>query len=417
MSHTASVERLASYLEHLARPPVVLVGLCSQGLAILRSLTAHHVPVVVVDAAFDRPSARTKYGVKVRCMDADGPGLIDTLELIGRRSPHRPVLILTTDAMLRTVNRAREGLSRYFEMPVPCAPLLAAMIDKQELAKVATQQGLATPRTWTFDMGAHGSGWDHVLAEATFPAVIKPATPLSAFKALTLQTPDDLVRVVARYAQVRRFVLQQWIEGGDDRVVFVAYYFDREAKARAAFCGQKIRQYPRFVGAASSAHSLHRPDLIEEGLRVFEGLGYCGLGSVEFKLDPAGRPFFIEATVGRMDYWIKTAIANGVDLPAIVYRDLSGVPIEASATQCARRTWVDTDRDWPVYWESWFDPHCSKRGLIRFLFTRKTYALFDWRDPAPFVYSWASFLRAVVAALARRLKPATAAGRTSVIPQ
>ncbi|MEO5656304.1 MAG: hypothetical protein ABIO65_08790 [Nitrospiria bacterium] len=401
-----SVDDLAPLLAALSRPPVVLVGLCPQGLAILRSLASHDVPVIVIESDYNRPSARTRYGFKLRCPEMAGGGLIEALDGIRSRSPHRPVLFVTADDVLRRLNAERARIDAWFDVPFPRRELLDGMLDKQELTWMAARQGLTLPWTIAFDVDPEDRGaWARVLDGATFPAILKPSTPLSAFKALRVGSREDIVAAVGRYPEIRRFVLQEWIPGGDERVVFAAYYFDREGRVDAAFCGRKIRQYPSGVGAASSACALDRPDLVEEGLKLFHGLGYRGLASVEFKLAPDGRPYFIEATVGRMDYWVQTAIVNGVDLPALAYRDLTRVAMPAAARQVDRRTWVDADRDWPVFWESWRDPRSSKRSLIRFLVSRKSYALFDWRDLGPFWRSCRPFVRQTLAAVMKRVRP------------
>jgi len=193
-------------------------------------------------------------------------------------------------------------------------------------------------------------------------------------------------------------------------VVFAAWYFDGEGRARGGFAGQKIRQVPRTLGNSSAARGIDRPDLIEEGLRLFQGLDYQGIASVEFKLAPDGTPWFIEATVGRSDYWLKTLIVNGVDLPALAYGDLAGVDLRASERQRNRVAWVDGDRDLPVYLESWSDAAVSKGRLIAQLFEPKRFALFDWGDLRPYAAWLFPMARRVRDAAVRRLglKPAAA---------
>jgi predicted ATP-grasp superfamily ATP-dependent carboligase len=228
---------------------------------------------------------------------------------------------------------------------------------------------------------------------------------MSAIKAVIVPDRQSLARLASAHPEIDRFLLQEWIEGGDEQVYFTAYYFDQSGRVRAPFAGQKIRQVPRTLGNSSAARGVDRPDLIEEGLRLFRGLDYRGIASVEFKEAPDGTPYFIEATVGRSDYWLKTLIVNGVDLPALVYSDLTGIPLQASERQQNRVAWVDGDRDLWVYLESWRDPAIPKRRLLAQLLEPKRFALFDVRDPRPYAAWWRPLVKRLTAAAARRLRP------------
>jgi len=400
-----SAESLRQALPASDRPPAVLVGLCSHGLAILRSLERKGVPVIVIESNWDQPSAQTRHGVKLHHERLDDNSLIDRLLELAADLPATPVLFVTNDKMVRLVNARQAELRRRYHLPFPRAELLEELIEKDRLTPLATRQGLRLPRTdGVSGSEARGESTSPALDGARFPCVVKPATPMSAFKAEIVADRAALARLAAVHPEIDRFLVQEWIEGGDESVYFAAYYFDRGGRVRGSFAGQKIRQVPRTLGNSSAARGVARPDLIAEGLRLFEGLGYRGIASVEFKTAPDGTPYFIEATVGRSDYWLKTLIVNGVDLPALVYSDLTGVDLRASERQRNRVAWVDGDRDLWVYLESWGDPSVSKLRLVAQLFEPKRFALFDVRDPRPYAAWWRPLVKRLAAAAARRLR-------------
>jgi D-aspartate ligase len=400
-----SVDSLRRALPTSKRPVAVVVGLCAHGLAIVRSLARKGVTVVAVESNWGQPSAATRYGTKLHG-DIQGPGLVPLLLELGAAVPLRPVLFVTNDKMVRAVNERIAEVRARYRVPFPRPDLLRELIEKDTLGPLAVRQGLRVPRTATVTAAeARAATSSAALDGAAFPCVVKPALPMASLKAAIAPDRASLARLAADHADVDRFLLQEWIEGDDQRVHFAAWYFDPEGRPRGGFAGQKIRQVPPRLGNSSAARGVNRPDLIEEGLRLFRGLGYTGLASVEFKLDRSGAPWFIEATVGRSDYWLKTMIVNGVDLPALAYADLTGVNMVASERQRNHAAWIDEDRDLGVFVDSWADRSVSKRRLAAELLEPKRFALLDWRDPRPWaVWSRALARRAGAAAL-RRVTP------------
>lgn len=399
-----SLESVTPLLERAERSPAVLIGLCSHGLAILRSLERKGVPVVVIESNWAQPSSRTRYGIKLHHPDLYGASLLDLLGEIGARARSKPVLFVTNDRMVRLMNPHQEALRRHYHLPFPRADLLSTLIEKDTLTPLAIRQGLRIPASETVSGAeARSEAPSPVLDRVRFPCIVKPVTPMSAIKVLLPEDRDTLARATRPHPEIDRFVVQEWVAGGDERVHFAAWYFDREGRVRAPFVGQKIRQVPRTLGNSSAARGVDLPGLLDEGLKLFRGLDYRGIASVEFKLAPDGTPFFIEATVGRSDYWLKTLTVNGVDLPALVYEDLTGTPLDAEARQRNRYAWVDEDRDVWVYLESWGDPSVSKARLLAQLVEPKRFALADVRDPRPFLVWCGHFARHVVQGLGRKL--------------
>jgi predicted ATP-grasp superfamily ATP-dependent carboligase len=397
-----SIESLIPVLPRSGPPPAVLVGLCSHGLAILRSLTAKGVPVVVIESNWSQPSAQSRHGLKLHHDDLYGESLVALLLELADVLPARPVVFVTNDKMVRLLN-GRRDLRAKVHLPFPRPDLLIDLIEKDRLGPLASRQGLRVPETHALSGDDARAVDDAALSGVHFPAVAKPAIPMAAVKAEIVPDRASLQRLASAHPEIGRWLLQQWIEGGDERVHFTAHYFDRSGRARASVAGQKIRQVPRTLGNSSAARGVDRPDLIEEGLRLFRGLDVQGIVSVEFKLDREGVPWFIETTVGRSDYWLKTLLVNGVDLPAIVYSDLAGVDLGASDRQRNRYAWVDGERDLWVFLESWSDPSVSKRRLLLQLIEPKRFALFDVRDPRPYAAWLGPLARRITSGVARRV--------------
>jgi len=376
-----SVEDVLPRLRNSTRAPAVVVGLCTHGLANVRSLARQGIPVVALECNWAQPSAATRYGLKVGVRALEGPPLHDALERIAGASARRPVLYVTNDRMVRDLNRDQAHWRERFHLLFPEQALLRELIEKDTLAPLAERQGLRLPRSWSV-AGAEvrGEAPSAALDAIPFPCIAKPVTPMSAIKVLRPRTREALAAATKGHPEIDRYIVQEWIPGDDERVFFTAYYFDASGDLRWPFAGQKIRQVPRTLGNSTAARGVVRPDLLEEGLRLFRGLGY------------------------RSDFWLKTLIVNGVDLPALVYGDLTGEPVAAPDRQRNRYAWVDGDRDGPVFVESVFDAGYPRGRLLRHVLEPKRFALFDWRDPAPYLAWWGPMLRSTAAAVARRLR-------------
>lgn len=414
MTQPLRLDAVLPLVARVSKTPAVVVGLCTHGLANVRSLARKGIPVVALESNWTQPSARTRYGWKVALDALEGAPLHAALDAIAAASPRPPVLYVTNDRMVRDLNADQDHWRERYRLLFPSAALLSELIEKDTLAPLAARQGLTLPRSWSATGAeARGERPSAALDEVPFPCIVKPATPMSAIKVLRPRTRADLADAARRHPEIDRFIVQEWIPGDDQRVFFTAYYFDGDGVPRYPFAGQKIRQTPRTLGNSTATRGVDRPDLVDEGLKLFRGLGYRGVASVEFKLAPDGTPCFIEATVGRSDFWLKTLLVNGVDLPALVYADLTGEPVRAPSSQRNRHAWVDEDRDLGVFLESLSDPAIPKGRLLRELFESKRWALLDWRDPVPYAAWTGRLARKTIGAIGRRLGAGPRGSRTA----
>jgi predicted ATP-grasp superfamily ATP-dependent carboligase len=261
----------------------------------------------------------------------------------------------------------------------------------------AGAKGWPMPESWLVNSEAELAG---CLDQITLPCILKPAIKNHAFrlhspkKAFKVQTREELQAVYRMVSQWEPEVLvQEWIAGGDDRVVFCLGYWNRSGKAVALFPGMKLRQWPPECG--NTALSAPVSDPLRTRLTMLTGeilgsFGYRGLGSVEFKLREDGSPVIMEPTVGRTNYQNEIAVVNGVNLPAIAYFDLLGRQdmveqlgtakspekpvklIDELADTKSARFYIGNGALTASQWRE------SRRGS-------KKDMLFRWTDPAPFL--------------------------------
>jgi predicted ATP-grasp superfamily ATP-dependent carboligase len=369
-------------------PPAVVVGLEQNGLGIARGLGRMGVRVISVHDSLDRPQTSTRFAEVVTCDDLRGEGLIDTLVAIAEQSTTPPVLIATMDRTVNLVAEHRAVIDRYFAHSLPPPHVIERLMNKAATDAYARSHGFLVPRTYPIQAEDE---FRACAAQMTFPCILKPQvktvdfvahTPRKAFLVRSLEELEKTYHLVAQWEP--EIVIQEWVPGPDDRLVFCLYYFNRKGEPLASFSGRKIRQYIPYCGTACSAEPWRDDWVKDAGIRFFQLAGYSGYGAIEFKVDPEGRYHLIEPTVGRTEHLFALAAANGVNLPYIGYCDVAGLPIPPSSPAMRPRIYLDWRRDMRA--ASYYVEHgeLTWGQWMKSVSGPKQYALFAWDDPAPF---------------------------------
>jgi len=382
--------------------PAVVVGMCSHGLAIARSLGRRGVPVTALESNPDLPAIRTRYARVLPAADINGPALVADLLECRRRFDENPVLFLTNDNMVRIIAGAFDDIRAQYRLLWPEPGVVRTLLDKQHIEAIARSSGLGYPRSLLISGLAD---LDRVRGELRFPMAFKPTRPLSGFKAMKVHGEDELVGHLKRYEKPgEHFLLQEWVTGMEPSIYFANFYFDREHRPVASFVGRKVRSYPRNLGGACSAEPADRPDIAEEALQFFRHVPVRGPASLEIKEDDTGRRFVIEPTIGRFDFYILCCIANGVDFPYLSYAYQLERELPRHLTQTPGRgtMWVDFENDFPSLVGSLGEPGGGREAL-QFLLRRKTFALWAWDDPMPSTLEWPRSFRRYLGRAAERV--------------
>lgn len=370
--------------------PAVVVGACTHGLAICRSLGRRGIPVHVLESNLGLAGLKTRYAVPTPARNVNGPELIDDLIRTREAMTEDPVLFLTNDNMVRTVAGAFEEISSRYRLNWPSPQTVFTLLGKENLEELAVSAGLRYPRSV---MISGGNDLDEVIATLSFPVALKPTQPLSPFKALCVPDRDALVKFVATHQdRVPNFLLQEWVSGTERNIYFSNFYFDGESRPIGKFVGRKIRSAPRNTGGASCAEASDRNDLLDASLKFFEKIPVKGPASLEFKESDDGDPYVIEPTIGRFDFYILCCIRNGVDMPLISYSYQVGGEVVGFKEPRNRAIWMDVATDLPVYLESFTIPG-ERAAALRFLFRRKVFGLWSGDDMKPSVTSWPRGIR------------------------
>jgi predicted ATP-grasp superfamily ATP-dependent carboligase len=181
-------------------------------------------------------------------------------------------------------------------------------------------------------------------------------------------------------------IAQEWIEGPDANLYSCNCYFDNSSRPLATFVARKLRQWPPQTGQSSLGQECRNDEVLQETVRLFRTVGFCGLGYLEMKLDArSGRYFIVEPNIGRPTGRSAIAEAGGVELLYTMYCDALGWPLPVNRNQhYGNDKWIHIRRDFQSALYYWRKGELSARQWLESWRGRKAYALFSWRDPGPF---------------------------------
>ena len=127
--------------------------------------------------------------------------------------------------------------------------------------------------------------------------------------------------------------------------------------------------------------------MLQETLRLFQGISYRRLGYLEMKRDErSGEYFIIEPNIGRPTGRSAIAEAGGVELLYTMYCDSIGWPLPADREQqYTGIKWTHMRRDVQSAFYHWRYGSLTLRQWWQSWRGHKVYALFSWTDPGPFI--------------------------------
>lgn len=368
----------------------IIIGLDSiPGIQAARILARRGVPVVAIARRPKHYCCRTNVCEMILSADTQGEEFVRLLGSLGPAFQKKPVLVPCTDRSVLLISRERQELEPWYCFVLPRHDTVEMLMDKVGFHKHTVALDLRAPRTFVLSCAADLAA---AIADLTFPCILKPAkrtpewTDFSPRKVYKARNAQQLAALYARCsAWARPLIVQEWIEGPDANLFSCNCYFNGGGDLVATFVARKIRQWPPQMGISCLGIECRNDAVLETAVQLFRKAHYTGLGYVEMKRDArTGEYYVLEANVGRPTVRSAIAEAGGIELTYAAYCDAAGLPLPTQLEQSyGSAKWVHLHYDFRsalYYWRrSW-------RG-------NKTYALFSWRDPGPFLGDIGSTLR------------------------
>lgn len=376
------------------KPYAVLIGLDSmQGIQMARILSAKKVPVVAIAQKSNYYGCRTRCCEEILFGNTGSDQLIDMLMEIGPRFPEKPVLIPCQDQNVILACRHRDRLQQYYRLQQAPQEIVETFMDKVKFYKYAAENDLPIPKTYFI------SSLEEIRRASEsvdYPCLLKPAVRSVAWerqttqKAFKINTVEELLAVYREYSPLAgEMILQQWVEGNDECLISYNGYFTDDSQPIGSFISRKIRQWPPRTGQSSLSIECRNDFVLETALRLFKESKFRGMGYLEVKRDAnTGEHYIIEPNIGRPTGRSAIAESGGVELHYAMYCDIAGLPLPAMQPQkYGKARWIHSIRDFRSALFYWREGELSLGQWLASLRGRKSYALFSWRDPLPFLYA------------------------------
>ena len=370
----------------------IVFGLFETGLGVARSLGQKGIKVIGIDFRKDI-GWYSRYVKPLICPHPlqQEKEFIEWIHITFAGNKQKLPVFFTSDDFLVTFSRNREVLSNYFLFNLVDHSLLESISNKYSQYQLASKSGINLPVTWLINKP---SDLESLPASIHYPVFIKGQEVNSWRKEISgsikgflgndfQELREKVSSIVNKGVPV---ILQEVIEGPDTNHFKYCSYTTGKGEILAEFTLQKIRQNPIHFGVGAVVESIHKPELIQFGRKLFSAIGFIGIGSAEFKFDNRdGKLKLIEINPR---YWQQNYLSTacGMNFPYLNYQDLLQVSPDPVNDFKARIKWVNRYMDF----DSFLKYH--KEGSLGFGAWRKSrrgkkvYSDFTWDDPIPGFY-------------------------------
>ncbi|MBU8879945.1 carboxylate--amine ligase [Bacillus sp. FJAT-29790] len=361
------------------------------GLSTIRCLGVNGIHTVAVDYSdINRYGAESKY-----CSERliaphykeDPKGFIRFLKEYASKQSAPPVLIPCHDSYVEIIDEHLEELKESYLLPPIEQGLYRKVMNKETLHQLAVEKGMAVPETVRINEEDFFEKVDTIIK---YPCIVKPVDSPSFVatfrrKLFKVHNKEELVEALDKAKNAGlEVIVQRIIPGFDDHMYTFDAYLNHDSKVTHWVTCQKHRQYPINFGASVYTEQKYVPELYELGSKFLEGIGYKGFAEIEFKKDAETGKYYVIEINARITNFNNLLYKVGVNFPYITYRELTGAPLEPKAVKEDKKI---------VFWYAYEDMlairdyiktgQLSRKEVIRSLFKRKAYSIWDWQDPKP----------------------------------
>ena len=373
----------------LPAPPARPALACVMGdMDLLRPLVLAGIPCAVVSRP-GAPSLYSRYAQSRLAWDdysENVGGLLDALIGFATAQPERPVLFYEEDGQILLVSRFRKRLAQAFRFVVAESELVEDLLDKARFQVLAARLDLPVPAARRFDPAA----LEPADLGLQFPLIIKPVIRLDRWnntfhlqKALFAKDADALRSLWPQLcAAGLELLAQEFIPGAEASIESYHCYVDQRGGVAGEFTGRKIRTYPSCYGHTTALEITDADDVRQRGRAIAERIALTGVAKLDFKRDPQGNLHLLEINP-RFNLWHHPGALAGVNIPALVYADLAGLPRPQVTRAKAGIRWCRAWKDFPAAraagvrlttWLPW-TLGCEAKSTL------------SWDDPVPFLGS------------------------------
>lgn len=372
----------------------MVLGCDSNGYGVIRSLAKFNRNLVIIGVDYNAksPGLFSKYLDEKRIIadpNKNKENAVKDLINLGKQFKGKPIVLITSDIFLSLFNENRERLCEYFTFNIPSENLLNNLLDKRKQYEMIASLNVNLPKTLFVSRDSSNQN----IEDIQFPVFIKGAFPhfwKQHFieKGFVVNNKQELEIKLAELKILNLdLVIQELIVGPNSNHFKVSAYYDKDGEPKLFFTTQKARQFPFDFGVGSYMKSKRVEELLESGRRIFDALGYTGIGSIEFKKDERDGEFkFIELNPRMWQQNYQSALA-GLNFAEYYYKDCIGEKIEFNDKFVENITYLDTVNDFQSFMHNKKITNESYFDWLKQVLKADSYAFYEAKDIKPIMRS------------------------------
>ena len=313
--------------------PVMLLGGRENALAVTRNLGRRGVTIRVSNVpgswAMQSRFCAESYPVP------DGTPVSEYWEelLLGPDSSrfHGQVIFACNDPALVFVAEHRDALRQHYLIVDSDPDLQLALLDKQKTLELARRAGVPAPNYWSI---SNLADIEKIRGDIHYPVMVKPIDTHSFSKVFgrklfIIESSFDELKEKIRLSHEQNMdvMVVEMIPGPDSLLTSYNTFIDSAGNRLFDFTKSVFRRYPKNRGSGCYHKTEWLPEVAELGQKFFTGIGFCGIGNVEFKRDPRDGRYKIIESNARFVATHELFVRAGAPSDLLIYCYLTGQPV------------------------------------------------------------------------------------------
>jgi len=357
-------------------------------------------------ALFDPGKSLARFSNKVKyraVIDKTPETLLRELKKLNQQYEYI-VIYPTDDLQVENLHALYDEVSDFCYLPFNRETVIQAS-DKFFQYETCERIGVPYPKT----VNAKATEDLDSIESLVFPLLIKPSTrkdlTVDVFRTLYLETPEKYQEAKTRLAELINkgveFVISEYIPGDDTNIYAYTCFRNENGEFLNEWTGKKLTQYPDNYGVFCSASNEAADEVLTQGRALVAALEAYGIVEPEFKFDYRDGKFKLMETNLRSMMWHRTGSISGVKLHETQFKYATGQAITHYKQDKSKSIhFVLMLHEIPNliarkgYWKHF--KHNVWGG------EKRVWAIFEWRDIKPFLYSFVLISKMGAAAWLRR---------------
>ena len=375
------------------------------GLAVIRALGQHQVPIVAVyyeNRDMGYVSKYVKHKIAAPHPEKQQEAFIELLIDMSRKHG-QCVLIPCDDGTLAAVGQNAETLSKYHLLACPDWEVVHSAIEKPYTYQLAESLGIALPKT---AIPEDFQAVQEYCRTAHFPCLVKPRQSHIYFEKFRkkMVKATDVKSLTTAYHEAASagidVMLQEYIEGPDTAGInYNSYFWNGEPLVE--FTAQKVRLSPPDSGVPSVVISKDIPEVMDAGRQLLRAFNYQGYSCMEFKKDPHDGIYKLMEINARHNRSTLLAVRCGINFPWIEYQHRLNGHIPQTNGYQKNVYWIDMTRDLATMGKYIKQGKFSLRGQLKPYLSPNVFATLSFKDPLPFIKRCADIFMIMISSVVK----------------